>query len=96
MYCLMKNPNNQNEELHFFEFKIHHFDPKQPIFSFSPISDKEEKYKCIGKKFQYDILEETEESDKAYDEIEMRELCAIKGRQVCGICVASLYGNFKN
>lgn len=96
MYCLMKNPNNENEELHIFEMKFHHFEGNEPIYYFYPKSDKDEKYKCICKKFQYDILEETKESNEVYDEIGMRELCAKRGRQVCGICIASLYGNFRD
>ena len=96
MYCLMKNPNSENEELHIFEMKFHHSEGNESVFCFYSKSDKDEKSKCICKKFQYDVLEETEESDEVYDEIRMRELCAKKGRQVCGVCIASLYGNFKD
>ena len=76
--------------------KFHHSEGNESVFCFYSKSDKDEKSKCICKKFQYDVLEETEESDVVYDEIRMRELCAKKGRQVCGICIASLYGNFKD
>ena len=47
MYCLMKNPNSENEELHIFEMKFHHFEGNEPIYYFYPKSDKDEKYKCI-------------------------------------------------
>ena len=69
MYCLMKNPNSENEELHIFEMKFHHSEGNESVFCFYSKSDKDEKSKCICKKFQYDVLEETEESDEVYDDM---------------------------
>ena len=53
-----------------------------------------ESNKCICKKLNLDNTVEIEDSDKIFDETEMRNLCAKKGRKVCGTCIASLYENF--
>lgn len=48
----------------------------------------------ICKKLNIKDATDIQDSDKIVDENEMRELCCEKGRQVCGTCVSSLYGNF--
>lgn len=50
--------------------------------------------KSICKKLNIEDAIDIQDSDKILDENRMRKLCYKKGRQVCGTCISSLYGNF--
>lgn len=95
MYLLMKNPNSQYKELHIFEMKFIRVDEKgRSIYDFYPHSDKEERYKCQCKALEHGYLKYYEPQPKVYNENDIREKCAKIGRQVCGRCISTLYGDY--
>lgn len=85
LYDIIKNVNVENEELHIIEVEIDDYD-----------NDGNPKYvvsteKCICKRLGYN---EGGLEKSVGNEVDMRYLCAERGRQVCGTCVSNLYGNF--
>lgn len=90
----MKNPNSKNEEYHIFEVKLVQILGRNKTYSFYRKPDP--RYDCICKAMNCDEAEkiEKERLEEFYNEKDMRQKCAEIGRQVCGICVSSLYGTF--
>ena len=93
----MKNPNSSTEEFHIFEMKLE----SNGKYNFYPNTDPEKRCYCICKALHWKDAE-TEfilkniglKFNNPCGEIKIREICAKIGRQVCGTCISSLYGNF--
>ena len=86
LYGILKNVNVENEELHIIEVEIDKYDNnRKPIYV--AVTEK-----CICKRLKHNEGRFLEKS--VGNEVDMRYLCAERGRQVCGTCVSNLYGNF--
>lgn len=95
MYILMKNSNSLVDELHIFEMKFVRVDEKgKPKYTFFPKTDQKERYKCLCKALENDEVDYYTVAHYVYNEKDMRTKCANIGRQVCGVCISTLYGDF--
>jgi len=94
MYILMKNSNSPVDELHIFEMRFLRINEEgRKEYCFYPKSDPQERYKCLCKALEvYDV--EYCKKKTLHNEDEIRMICANIGRQVCGRCISTLYGDF--
>lgn len=95
MYILMKNSNSPVDELHIFEMKFVRVDEHgRDIYTFYPKSDSKERYKCLCKALEVTDVDCYDRNKNVHNENDIRRIAASIGRQVCGRCISTLYGDF--